>query len=520
MAGRLAAFLLAAGLFSTTQILKGDSTLISISRRLALHLKSMFRRAFGNFRGPGPAICFTASAGMLNVKAMFADIAVEYSGPGDGTAETLWVPFKMLDDCEGKKDEPVNIEATGKKRVTAQWRDGSVPKIIRYDSKPPAGADKLPAMPEKFAENPPELLKALTAATDTCDPTSARFALGHMQLCPDGTINATDGRQLLVQSGFIFPWDNPVLIPRSKVFTSSEVPHDKPVQVAKSGDWVAIRVGPWTFWLAVNVDGRFPKLSQIIPSADAVKARCLFSPADADFLAETLLKLPCDDDFNHPVTLDLNGRVAVRAKGTDSPRATEVVLSGSSFSGESLRVNTNRNFLARAMRLGLRELHLTGDSGAILGCDAGRNYVWMPLDPESAIPPAEDALRIESPSAGPEIPVSKPKPQRRTIPVSEPANSNGSPASNGNGQSIGQSNGHAKANGRAKINSQSRNGTGHKPAQDIDGLIRQAEALRTSLRDTLLKTNDLLKGLKRHRRQSRALRNTIASLRQLKTLGV
>jgi hypothetical protein len=36
----------------------------------------------------------------------------------------------------------------------------------------------------------------------------------------------------------------------------------------------------------------------------------------------------------------------------------------------------------------------------------------------------------------------------------------------------------------------------------------------------LLKTNELVNGLKRHRRQNRALQSTLASLRQLKTLSM
>jgi hypothetical protein len=56
--------------------------------------------------------------------------------------------------------------------------------------------------------------------------------------------------------------------------------------------------------------------------------------------------------------------------------------------------------------------------------------------------------------------------------------------------------------------------------QDVEGLIEHAVLVRTSLRETLTKTNDLLKALKRHRRQSRAIASTLASLKQLKTLGV
>ena len=87
-------------------------------------------------------------------------------------------------------------------------------------------------------------------------------------------------------------------------------------------------------------------------------------------------------------------------------------------------------------------------------------------------------------------------------------NSNGNTASNGHGQT----NGHAKASGQAHNIKASH--------QDIGALIEQTQALRTSLRDTLIKTNQLLKGLKVHRRQSRAVQNTLASLKQLKTLGV
>ena len=125
---------------------------LTITRRSAYQLRSMFRRAFGT-RGPGPAGCFTAAADTLSVKARSADIAVEYTELGGGTPETLWLPFQILDDCEGRKDEPVHIEATGKRRVTAQWRDGSVPQIVQYDVSEPVDADKFPNLPENFTEN-------------------------------------------------------------------------------------------------------------------------------------------------------------------------------------------------------------------------------------------------------------------------------------------------------------------------------------------------------------------------------
>jgi hypothetical protein len=484
---------------------------ITITRRQALRLRSVFRRAFGT-RGPGPAVCFTAGVGTLSVKARFGDMAVEYTEPRDGTAETLWLPFQALGDFEGKKDEPVHIEPTGNGHVTVQWRDRGVPQLVRYDSVEPPDAGKFPSSPADFAENPPGLLKALVDAGDTTDPDSTRYALACIQLCAEGSVGATDGRQLLVQGGFTFPWQEAVLIPRSKFATSAELPRDQPVLVGKTGDWVAFRVGPWTFYMAINKEGRFPDLSRQIPRLTEATARCQLSPTDAEFLAQTLPSLPTDDVYNHPVTVELNGSIAVRARAADQPKPTEILLTSSTWSGESIRLHTNRKYLARAAKLGFRELLVYGNKVPVLCHDENRQYVWALLDPESAIVPAEDAIRILSSGANSEAPVTQPRTRRRVSPVPEPAtNPNGSAASNGNGQT----NGHA-----TKTNGQARRNTPKVRQQDLAGLIQQAETLRTVLRETLVKTNELLKGLKRHRRQSRALESTIASLRQLKGLGV
>lgn len=93
---------------------------------------------------------------------------------------------------------------------------------------------------------------------------------------------------------------------------------------------------------------------------------------------------------------------------------------------------------------------------------------------------------------------------------------------NGNGHASNNAaaspNGHAKTNGRAKLNGEARRTKASQ--QDIAALIEQAETLRTALRENLVKTNDLVKALKRHRRQGRIVANTLASLRQIKTLGV
>ena len=482
---------------------------ITFNRRCAHQLRSVFRRAFGS-RGPGPAVCFTAVAGTLSVKASMCDVAVEHRIPQDQPAESLWLPFQFLDDCAGKKDEPVHVEPNGKDRITAQWRDGSVPQIVQYEIGAHADAEKFPTLPETMTENPPDLLEALTAAGETCDPDSVRYALGHLQLGHDGTIRATDGRQLLVQTGFTFPWDGDLLIPRSRVFASPELAGGQSIMIGAAGEWLALRSGPWTIWLKIKNDGKFPDISRHIPAPAAATAHCALSAADAEFLADAIPRLPGDQEFNFPITLDLNGSIAVRAKAADQACLTELLLRGSRWSGEPIRVNTNRQYLARAVKLGFQELFLYGNKVPVLCQDARRRYVWALLEPDAAIPPADNAIRIESPSAETDSSRPNSKPTRRTSTMSEPSTSANGHAPTG---STAPANGHAaKTNGRVR----------HAKAaqQDITALIEQATKLRTALHNLMYEASGLVKALKQHRRQNRAIQTTLASLKQLKTLGV
>ena len=96
-----------------------------------------------------------------------------------------------------------------------------MPKLIKYTAKQPT--DAFPAVPNEFTMNRVGLLQALHEASEVTDADSHRFALGCLQLSKDGNINATDGRQLLVQQGFNFPWTEVycVLAARSSIRRNS-----------------------------------------------------------------------------------------------------------------------------------------------------------------------------------------------------------------------------------------------------------------------------------------------------------
>ena len=150
-----------------------------------------------------------------------------------------------------------------------------------------------------------------------------------------GDITATSGRELLIQSGFRFPWSEDVLIPRITALGCRE-------------------------------------------------------------LLRALPRLPGHDGEHSPITLDLNGQAVVRSKGDDQTSATELVLARSGVSGRGVRFVTNRTYFARALQLGFREFDIANADKPVLCQDGTRKYLWMILGKDGAIQPGSDAVRVSS----------------------------------------------------------------------------------------------------------------------------
>ncbi len=363
----------------------------------------------------------------------------------------------------------------------------------------------------EFASNEPELLIALRDVMETTDKNANRYALNCVQWKGRGSIAATDGHQLLVQSGFVFGWSEDVLMEASDVFASRELPRDQPVQIGKTANWVTVQAGAWTIHHAIQKEGRFPDLDRVIPAASAVVTRMQLDADDAEFLSERIERLPADDTPERPVTVDLNGSVAIRARQDDNSPLTELVLSRSRRIGPELRVQTNREFLARALDLGFTDFGFASSEAPCVCTDATRTYVWQMLDPQSALAASSDAQRIASPvastSARPSLS------DRRSAPRSQPPSSKEQRLSTSNGSS-GPVNRLPPSSGAATIPVTSSSS----PVPASNDLISQAEQVRDSLRTTLLNVTTLISVARQQRRQSRLMKTTLASLKQLQQL--
>ena len=235
-----------------------------------------------------------------------------------------------------------------------------------------------------------------------------------------------------------------------------------------------------------------------LPQQETTVTRLRIADADRKFLLQSLRRLPCDDELYRPVTVDLNGTVAVRAANEDQPQPTEILLRNSQREGEPTRINMNRAYLAKAIEMGFEELQISDPQAPIFCCDENRKYMWAPLDPESAVKPHEDATRIESPVQPPgQTPQRR---RRRTKPTMTRSTRQENPGSAGNGRPATTA--------------------GQTQRESTAGALEQATALRSALRDAVNKTSELIRTLKREQKQSKLVRSTLASLKQIQTVDV
>lgn len=467
--------------------------MITITRTLARQVRASFRKALNVTRGVGPPICFQASEDGLRIRSHNAEVAVEYYQAGAWPFESLTLPLEFLKDCAGGRDDPVELRPSGENQVEGKWTERRIPRVVQYDSpSPPA---EFPPRPEKSVDQDSRLVSALKQASKTSDPSSLRYALGCMELCGEtGEIAATDTRQLLVQRGFQFPWKEKVLIPRNAVWGIPELVGISPVSVGQTSEAVMVTIGPWSIWLRMVKEARFPNVRDHIPSAESVATTINLAEVDSRFLTDTLKELPCSDAKAQPVTLDLNGKVIIRATADDGPQ-TELVLSNSKAQGTALRLNTNRQFLARAVDLGFRQIHFTGCESPAFCQDEQHSFVWALLEKEGVIPPDGKALRVESPVVRPARTSKLPREEKSPF-MAKNHKPEKPPVQNGQ---------------KPKEPSE---------ANTLEALLEHAEGLQETLRDAVTKLRELLTLLKQHQKESKSVQTVLASLRRLPSLHI
>jgi hypothetical protein len=458
--------------------------MIELPRALARRFRAVLRRSVMAEvpRGPWPVVLCRADADGLRLEARLGEVGLQYHQPGAFTPDAIAFRASLLGEFEGRDDAPASLELTAPEKGKASWSDRGAARVLDFEAVPADSVAPLPGLPRRMQPQPPAFVQALAEAARTASREAVRYATSRVQLRGHaGEVIGTDGRQLLIQGGFTLPWADDILIPAVPAF--ADLAGEEDVRIGRTGGDVALRAGPWILWLAVDTKGRFPNTASVVPKPSSVTARLRLDPEDAEALFAALLKMPGRDEDFAPVTVDLISPPVVRARDGGEGRVTELVLARSSCAGRPARLHTDRQYLRRAVQLGFTEVQINGAGEPVCCRDATRCYVWVPLDAKNAIPPAGDAVRVNTPDEDP-LPAN-PEPEGRAL-MTVPNGDDDHPA---------------PAEQPARIG--------------LNEVIAEAEALRDLLHDAYGRTSRLLAALKLQRRQAKAVQQAMQSLKQL-----
>src|SRR5262249_32325316 len=175
-------------------------------------------------------------------------------------------------------------------RGVARWLEKGEPRTVEFETFSAEQTPAFPALPEEFTPMPAGFLRALHEAVVTTAPTRSRYSMTHILLRGQtGEMVASDLKQLLLQSGFPLPWSDDVLVPRLPLFGRRDHAFSGTAELGRTDSHVGLRLGSWTFLLAIDKHGRFPDVATVIPSPKSVTARLNLNSED---VAQLLSLLP------------------------------------------------------------------------------------------------------------------------------------------------------------------------------------------------------------------------------------
>ena len=463
--------------------------MIQLTRKQIRTLRTTIRQSLGitNARR-APTVTLRAQSHELLIQAATNTIAIECKLPGNHQPECFAIPYEALAACEGRQTDLVSFIQRDDV-VVLEWTDAGIPQSLQFSVSEPV---EMPPVPDRLTSIDPQFLSAMAEAVATTETDSTRYALNCIRLRgSDGQIAATDSAQALVQTGFAFPWDDEILVATSDAFRSNEFASADAVQIGRSADWVSIQANSITLHLQIEKEKRFPSIDLQIPTNGSAVTTLSLSEDDVDFLLTSVKRLPGASDPNAPVTVELNGVVAIRAVAEDQSNPTELVLSNSRRIGDELLFNTDRTFLTRAAELGFRDILLRNDKAPAYCQDDRRTYIWALLSEEDAITSSAHTNRISSPVMF----NSQTTPRKTRTPMTTQTAA-------------------TKATTRP-----AQPATTTTEPEPILSLLEQAETLRDSLSQALSDTRDLITGIKRNQKQNRLVETTLRSLKQLEHIG-
>ena len=453
--------------------------------------------------------------GEVNIQATDLDdyLTVRIKEAVPGQAGAFLVPYEPL--CKAIKNSSAKativLVAGGKKEITLRTFIGSNAvdqklEVVDVSEWPP-----LPVITGSAMMVDQGLKLALQEALSCASRDESRLILNAAYLDVADPkahyVVGTNGRALFSANSFHFDLKESLLIPARKFLGwsgfwepelcwLSQEPGIESGKNQKPG-YVQFKTDQWTF-ITRQIEGNYPNWKQIIPTGSA-KTILKLSQAAVEEMLNVIPQLPGKAEMNSPITLVVaNNHLQIQARSKADEKPTTIPIDGTIITGKNVSVGLNREYVIKALHMGLSEILVEDSLTPVLYQAQGKRLLIASLNPGIAT----TTPAAPQPTATAEAPVSSPaQPQNQTHDETQIQNPN-------------ERTDMTKTTATVPTANET---LAHESA--IKQVIQQVEKIKDALKDVIGEFSDVLASLKIAEKEKRTTEKEIEAIRTtLKTI--
>ena len=237
-------------------------------------------------------------------------------------------------------------------------------------------------------------------------------------------IVATNGREMFSANSFKLGFKESLIIPHRKFLTWNGFVEDGDWNICLAAPqdkeitgWVRVQSDHWTL-ITKQIEGNYPNWKAPIPNGEA-KLTVMFSEQACEFIRLAAPKLPGHQDQLKPIAIIVMGNGTIILQAGNGDEAVNLPITGVTMQGEPIRFCINRDYLLKALKLGLTELQVFDPNTPVIFRNKGRRLVIAPVRDDTVQTSPEAASQTQTPVQAQGSPVQEP-----TQPEPEPEEMN------------------------------------------------------------------------------------------------
>jgi len=417
-------------------------------------------------------------------------VTVRLEQPSDGEPISILVPYDEFQKIAKNCQKTDSLLVTGDdKTVTVEYPVGQQTAEAKLTSLPVTDFPEVPRIKGEAVPINDGVRQSIHEAFDCASTDETRLILNsaYIDVSKDEGhyVVGTNGSHLYSSNSFKLQMKECVVLPTHKFFGFKEFNNDGEWQLKlatadhkDSVHWFQITSRRWRF-IGRQIEGGYPNWRQVLPGDSQFTSSIQLD--EFDTLADAIDRLPDHDVLHHGIGIELKDRaVSLLWKPDKDHEWKRLPVTVHQLTGNDITVFLNRHYLCKALRFGLNRFDSIDPMSPVKFSHEGRQIIVMPVRAESTATAASQAQETPSQPAAPSPAAN----EERTPMVNDPnTNGNNTPAE------------------PISIDAQ------------LASIIIDAEALKTTVQDTLGEVNVLCKKLKSFQREHKSSAKDLQSVR-------